>query len=112
MIESKVKPRSFEKSEQLLERALKLIPSGTQTFSKGHTQFPVGASPLFLERGKGSRVWDADGHEYIDYPLALGPNILGYGNAAVDDAVVRQVRDGASFSLPHRLEVEVAEMLV
>lgn len=112
MIESKIKPRSFKKSEELLERSLKVIPSASQTFSKGYNQFPVGASPLFLERGKGSRVWDVDGNEYIDYPLALGPNILGYGNRAVDDAVIRQLKDGASFSMPHRLEVEVAEMLI
>lgn len=112
MIESKVKPRSFKKSEALLARSLKVIPSGTQTFSKGHTQYPVGASPLFLERGQGSRVWDVDGNEYLDLPLALGPNILGYGNPAVDEAVLSQWKAGASFSLPHRLEVEVAEMLI
>jgi glutamate-1-semialdehyde aminotransferase len=105
-------PRTFAKSEELLARSLKIVPSGSQTFSKGHTQYPVGASPLFLERGKGAYVWDVDGNEYIDYPLALGPNILGYGNAAVDEAVIKQVRDGASFSLPHRLEVEVSEMLI
>lgn len=102
----------FPKSDALLERALKVVPSGSQTFSKGHTQYPRGASPLFLERGAGSRVWDVDGNEYIDYPLALGPNILGHGNPAVTEAVVRQARDGVSFSLPHRLEVEVAEMIV
>ena len=104
--------RTFSKSDALLARALKIIPSGTQTFSKGYTQYPAGASPLFLERGEGAHVWDADDNRYLDYPLALGPNILGYANSAVNEALTRQVRDGASFSLPHRLEVEVAEMLV
>lgn len=104
--------RPFAQSEALLERSKKVIPSCTQTFSKGYTQYPMGASPLFLEKGKGAYVWDADGNEYIDYPLALGPNILGYGNPAVDAAVAKQWKKGASFSLPHRLEVEVAEMLV
>lgn len=102
----------FEKSAQWLDRSLRAIPSGTQTFSKGHTQYPRGASPLFLEKGEGAYVYDVDGNKYIDYPLALGPNILGYGNTAVDNAVIHQIRQGVSFSLPHRLEVEVAEMLI
>lgn len=104
--------RSFAKSDALLARALKVVPSGSQTFSKGHTQYPRGATPLFLERGLGSRVWDVDGNEFIDYPLALGPNILGHCNPAVMEAVARQLRDGTAFSMPHRLEVEVAEMIV
>ena len=58
--------RSFAKSDALLARALEVVPSGSQTFSKGHTQYPRGATPLFLERGLGSRVWDVDGNEYID----------------------------------------------
>lgn len=108
----KTETSGFTQSEALLERALKVIPSATQTFSKGHTQYPVGASPLFLERGEGAYVWDVDGNRYIDYPLALGPNILGYGNRAVLEAAQRQLRLGAQFSLPTRLEIEVAEMLV
>lgn len=102
----------YARSEELLARALKVIPSGTQTFSKGHTQYPVGAAPLFLERGEGAHVIDVDGNRFLDYPLALGPNILGYGDPAVTEAVTARLRDGVSFSLPHRLEVEVAEMLV
>jgi glutamate-1-semialdehyde aminotransferase len=104
--------KNFAASDALLERALKTIPSGTQTFSKGHSQYPVGASPLFLERGEGAYVWDVDGNQYIDYPLALGPNILGYGNKAVNAAAAAQISLGLQFSLPTRLEVEVAEMLV
>ena len=104
--------KSFKKSEEWLKRSLKVIPSGSQTFSKGYTQYPKGASPLFLEKGAGAYVWDVDGNKYLDYTLALGPNILGYGNEAVDEAVTRQWKNGAAFALPHPLEVEVAEMLV
>jgi glutamate-1-semialdehyde 2,1-aminomutase/spore coat polysaccharide biosynthesis protein SpsF len=69
-------------------------------------------APTFLVRGLGSHVWDADGNEYIDFPMALGPIILGHGYPAVDEAVRRQLAQGVSFSLPNPLEIEVAERLV
>ena len=68
----------FEKSIALREKARSLIPSMTQTFSKGPAQFVQGVSPVFLARGQGSHVWDVDGNEFIDYVTALGPVILGY----------------------------------
>ena len=105
------RPRSIASSLALLERSRRVIPSCTQTLSKSPTQFVQGVAPAFLSRGKGCRVWDVDGNEYIDYPLALGPVILGHNDPAVTEAVVRQMTDGISFSLPHPLEVELAEML-
>ena len=104
--------RSLEKSYALKARTEQLIPSCTQTFSKGPTQFVQGVAPVFLVRGQGSHVWDVDGNEYIDYPMALGPVILGHNYPAVTEAVMRQIRDGTTFSLPHPLEVKVAERLV
>jgi glutamate-1-semialdehyde 2,1-aminomutase/spore coat polysaccharide biosynthesis protein SpsF len=89
-----------------------VIPGATQTFSKGPTQFVEGASPAFAERAEGCRIWDIDGNEYIDYALALGPMILGYANPEVDAAITKQLASGITFSLPHRLEVELAERLV
>ena len=59
----------------------------------------------------GPYIWDVDGQRFIDYPLALGPIILGHNYQAVTEAVARQMKDGVSFSLPHPLEVEVAELL-
>jgi glutamate-1-semialdehyde aminotransferase len=103
---------SIVRSKALLERAGKVIPSATQTFSKGPNQWVRGVSPHYLVRGNGAWVWDADGNKYLDYLMALGPIILGYGNRTVDEAVVRQVRDGPVFSQMHPLEVEVAELLV
>ena len=64
-------------SEELLERALRTIPLGSQTFSKSLTQYPRGVSPFFIERGEGSRVWDVDGNEYIDFVNGLLAVSLG-----------------------------------
>jgi glutamate-1-semialdehyde 2,1-aminomutase len=102
----------YFKSEQLLEKALRTIPLGTQTFSKSKTQYPHGASPFFITHGKGARVRDVDGNEYIDFVNGLAAVTLGYGDADVDTAVRAQLEEGVIFSLPHPLEVEVAEKIV
>lgn len=94
------------------KRAEKIIPLGTQTFSKSPTQFVQGVSPIYLQRGAGAHVWDVDGNEYIDFPMALGPVLLGYAEPVVNEAIERQLRDGITFSLMHPLEVEVAERIV
>jgi glutamate-1-semialdehyde 2,1-aminomutase/spore coat polysaccharide biosynthesis protein SpsF len=104
--------RSLRRSQELQRRIDAVIPGGTQTLSKGTSQFVQGVAPGFLVRGRGSHVWDADDNEYIDYPMALGPIILGYGYPAVEEAVKRQLIDGTTFSLPHPLEIAVAEQLV
>jgi len=110
--EAKAAPRRpVEASQALLARAQKVIPGTAQTFSKGRSQFVQGVSPIFLQRGKGYRVWDVDGNEYIDYIQGLLPNILGYANDEVNAAHAAQVAQGHSFSLPHPLEVELAERL-
>lgn len=101
----------LEKSREFLERSKKCIPSCTQTFSKGHTQFVQGVSPIFIERGKGAVVTDADGNEFIDYPLALGAVTIGHSYPEIDQAVFDQVKKSPSHSLPHLLEVDVAERL-
>lgn len=102
---------NFVRSEELVDRAFKVIPSGTQTFSKGPNQWARGVSPAFLERGDGAWVWDVDGNRYLDHLMALGPIVLGYNNQAVNEAVSRQLSNGTVFSQMHRLEVEVAERL-
>lgn len=104
--------RSYAASEAMLERALKTIPLGSQTFSKSLTQYPHGVSPFFIEKASGSRVVDVDGNEYIDFVSALAAVTLGYGDPDVQQAVQRQLADGVLFSLPHRLEHEVAELIV
>jgi glutamate-1-semialdehyde aminotransferase len=98
-------------SEALWARAERVIPCGTQTLSKAPSQFVRGVYPTYLVRGRGCRVWDADGHEYVDYPMALGAILLGHAHPAVAEAVARQAREGTLFTLMHPLEVEVAERL-
>ena len=101
----------LDNSRALKAKARKFIPSCTQTFSKGPTQFVQPLCPVFLDRGKKAHVWDVDGNEFIDCILGLGPVILGYHYPAVEREVTAQLVKGVSFSLPHPLEVEVAEIL-
>jgi len=103
--------KRYRKSEALLKRALRTIPLGTQTFSKSKTQYPLGSSPYFLTHGQGSHVWDVDGNEYIDFNNALAAITLGYCDPDVTRAVTEQLKEGVIFTLPHPLEVEVAEMI-
>jgi glutamate-1-semialdehyde aminotransferase len=102
----------YAASLSLLERAERTIPLGSQTFSKSRTSLPVGAAPLFADRGDQGRLWDVDGNEYVDLVAALACVTLGYRDRGVDEAVVRQLTKGVVFSLPDRLEAEVAERIV
>jgi len=102
----------YKKSEKLLDRALKSIPLASQTFSKSLTQYPRGVSPFFIEKGKGARIWDVDGNEYVDFVNSLAAVTLGYCDKDVDKAVQEQMKSGVTFSLPHKLEMEVAEKLI
>lgn len=103
--------RSYSRSEALLARAQQTIPLGSQTFSKSRTQYPFGVSPYFIKRAKGSRVWDVDGNEYVDMINGLAAVTLGYGDPDVDAAVRAQLEDGVIFTLPHPIEMEVAEKI-
>lgn len=101
----------YAKSQALLARVEKVIPLGSQTFSKSHLVFPSRAAPMFLTHGKGAHVWDVDGNEYVDFVNGLLPVILGYDDPDVLEAVSQQLRKGVTFSLPTPLEVELAELL-
>ncbi len=98
-------------SEKLFQRSQGLIPCNTQTIAKGPTQYVDGVAPKYLVRGKGPRVWDVDGNEYIDYNMGIGPISLGYGYPEVDQAIVEQLSKGITFSLVNPLEIEVAELI-
>jgi glutamate-1-semialdehyde 2,1-aminomutase/spore coat polysaccharide biosynthesis protein SpsF len=104
-------PLDTRRSEEWWARARNLIPAGTQTLSKGPTQFVGGVAPKYLARGRGSHVWDVDGNEFIDYPMGLGPVTLGHCHPVTQEAVRKQLEEGITFSLMHPLEVEVAELL-
>ena len=105
-------PLNITASKAWLERARAVIPGCAQTFSKGYTQHVRGVAPMLLDHGKGCRVWDVDGNQYIDFIQGLLPNILGYAHEGVNAAVAKQLAQGHSFSLAHPLEVELAERLV
>ncbi len=98
-------------SDSLYERALKVQKPITQTLAKGPGQFTKGVAPKYLQKGKGSHVWDVDGNEYIDFNSAIGPISLGYAYPVVDEAIKKQLEDGITFSLMHPLEVELSELI-
>lgn len=102
---------SITASMELYRRAEQAIPCATQTLAKGRSQLVFGVSPLFIQKAKGAYVWDVDGNQYLDYTMAVGPLSLGYAYTRVDDAICAQLEQGITFSLPHPLEVELAETL-
>lgn len=104
--------RRYARSEELLTRAETTIPLGSQTFSKSRTQYPYGVSPYFVVRGQGSKVWDPDGNEYVDFVNSLAAVTLGYNDPDVTRAVEEQLKDGVIFSLSHPLEMKVAEKII
>ena len=104
--------RKYERSKQFSLRADRVIPLGSQTFSKSKLQFPPGATPLFVTHGDGGKIYDVDGNEYVDLINALMPNVLGYRDPDVDIAIRRQLTQGITLSLPTPLETELAERLI
>ena len=97
------------RSEALFAAAQKVMPGGVN--SPVRACRAVGTYPRFLENGCGSRVWDADGAEYIDLICSWGPLILGHRNPAVEQAVQSAVCNGLSFGAPTAIEVEMAELV-
>ena len=98
-------------SNKLKERARKVIPSQTGTFSRSAPSYVEGVYPVYAKSAKGSHFTDVDGNKYLDYLCSLGPITLGYNYKVVNDAIKRQLKDGILFSLPHPVEVELAELM-
>lgn len=101
----------LDKSFKWLERSENVIPGGAQTYSKSWRHHIRGVTPIFLEKGKGEIVTDVDGNNYVDLIQGLLPNILGYAREEVDRAAFERAQQGHSFSLPHPIEVVLAERL-
>ncbi len=99
-----------EKSEALFEKAKKYFPGGVNSPVRAFRS--VGGTPLFIEKGKGSHIWDADGNEFIDYCGSWGPLILGHANDKVIDAIKKAVEKGSSFGAPTALENDLAELIL
>ncbi len=102
---------TITKSLEIYNKAKEIMPPVTQTMAKGPGQYSLGACPIYLDRGKGSRVWDVDGNEYLDWNAAIGPLSLGYAYEKVDNAIKAQLEKGITFSLMHELEYEVADLI-
>lgn len=102
---------NLEKSFEMLEKAREIIPHQTQTFSRAASSFIEGIYPVYVEHAHGSHFVDVDGNEFLDYLLGLGPITLGYSYPSVDDAILTQLKKGILFSLPHRIELELSELI-
>lgn len=101
----------YTKSYEYRGKADSLFLNGVLTLSKSPIHIAPDACPVFVERAKGAYFWDCDGNCYVDYPLALGPIILGYAYEEVDSVVREQMSKGFLYSLSSRLEIELAEVL-
>lgn len=112
--DEKIKTYTYEKSQELFQRAVKVLPTGIP----GHlgpvqSQFiPTSSFPFYADRAEGSYFWDLDGNRFIDYMCAYGPNVLGYNNSVVDEAAFNQFKKGNCMALPGQPQVEFAELLV
>ena len=101
----------YTKSREYLERAKKVTPGAAQTLSKMPARFPFGAFPIFAADGLGANLYDIDGNKFVDWICGLASITLGYGNLRVTKAIQNQLIKGINFSLPTKLEAEVAERL-
>ncbi len=100
----------FGKSKALFKRALAVIPGGVNSPVRAFKA--VGGTPPFISRAKGSRLYDVDGNEYIDYVLSWGPMVLGHAHPKVVSALRKAIGRGTSYGAPTSLEVELAELVL
>jgi len=98
------------KSEQFFEKAKTYFPGGVNSPVRAFRS--VGGTPLFIEKGKGAYIWDADGNKYIDFCCSWGPLILGHANQKVVKAIKQTVEKGSSFGAPTELENKLAELIL
>ncbi len=98
---------SFARSQELFDKANTLVAGGISSQIR-RGERPV---PLFFERAAGAHMWDADGNEYVDYVMGMGPNLFGHAPKFITDAVARDMRDGYVFTGQFQKELEVAEMV-
>ena len=102
--------RSYAKSAELFNEAKTLIPGGVNSPVRAFKS--VGLNPVFIERGKGSKIYDVDGNEYIDYVGSWGPLILGHCHPEVTEAIRKTLEVGTSFGAPTALETEMAKTVI
>jgi glutamate-1-semialdehyde 2,1-aminomutase len=105
----RVKIKKVIRSNQLFEEAQRYLPGGVDSPVRAFKA--VGGTPIFIKRGHGSRLYDEDGNEFIDYVGSWGPLILGHGNPRVIKAIKKAVENGSSFGAPTELETTLAKLI-
>ena len=100
----------IQRSVELFDEAQRVIPGGVDSPARAFSA--VGGQPLFIERGEGPYVYDADGNKYVDYVLSWGPLILGHAHPRVAEPLKRAVDRGTSYGAPTALETELAELVI
>jgi glutamate-1-semialdehyde 2,1-aminomutase len=100
----------WKKSNRLYKRACEIIPGGVNSPVRAFRA--VGGNPVFIDRGKGSKIYDVDGNAYIDYVLSWGPLILGHSHPKVVNALKKAAEKGTSYGAPTPLEIELAELVL
>lgn len=98
-----------KKSQKLYKKAMTLLPGGVNSPVRAFKA--VGGNPLFISKAKGSKIYDVDGNEYIDYVLSWGPLILGHAHSSVVKALKKAAERGTSYGAPTKLEIELAELV-
>src|SRR5690554_78091 len=99
----------IEKSKKLFEEAKKIIPGGVNSPVRAFKS--VGGNPVFIKKGSGSKIFDVDGNEYIDYIGSWGPHIFGHNPPFIKEALLNAIEDGTSFGAPTELEVKIAKLI-
>ena len=102
--------RSYNKSIEAFEEAKQVLPGGVNSPVRAFKS--VNMSPIFMSHGKGSKIYDIDGNEYIDYVLSWGPLILGHSNERVVEGLKRTAETGTSFGAPTLKETELAKLVI
>ncbi|WP_300331060.1 glutamate-1-semialdehyde 2,1-aminomutase [Fusobacterium sp.] len=102
---------AYENSKHIYEKAVKFIPGGVNSPVRAFKSVNKEA-PIFIKKAKGSKLWDEDGNEYIDYICSWGPMILGHNFKNVIDGVREAIENGSSYGLPTKLEAELAELII
>jgi len=98
-----------QRSEELFARALKLMPGGVNSPVRAFKA--VGQNPLFIQKASGSKIYDVDDNEYIDYVGSWGPLILGHSHPQVVEAICEAAQRGTSYGAPCKDEIELAQLI-
>src|SRR4030066_2180930 len=101
---------NHKKSRELFNKAKRIIPGGVNSPVRAFNA--VGGNPIFIDSAKGSKIYDVEGNEYIDYVLSWGPMILGHSHPTVIKALQKACERGTSYGAPTPLETELAEMIL